>query len=313
MPCPGRRQGCGATNVWVNIGRFWLQFQNVAMTLDGQGTIDGQGQQWCANSCKNVPANPCVDAPTAVVFSSCTNVVVQNVAIQNGQQIQLSFEDSSGITVNNVVITAPGDSPNTDGIHLQNSPSVTITNTQIGTGDDCISIQTGSSNVNIKNVQCGPGHGISVGGLGKDQSMAQVSNLVVDTVVFNGATNGVRIKTWQGSSGTADSLTFQNIQMINTANPIVIDQYYCDSAPSGSCGSFPSNVVISNIIYSNITGTSATAAAVLFNCSLTVACTGISLQDINLVQTSGRVATSSCVNAHGIAGGVEAPESCLFA
>lgn len=37
----------------------------------------------------------------------------------------------------------------------------------------------------------------SVGGLGKSRSTAELSGLVVDSVVFNGATNGVRIKTWQ--------------------------------------------------------------------------------------------------------------------
>ncbi|CAM6110363.1 unnamed protein product [Calypogeia fissa] len=298
-------------SIWNNFGRYWLKFNTVSMTLEGQGTIDGQGQQWWAQSCKTDKSKPCVDGPTAIVFDTCKNVLVQNVVIQNGQQMQLAFEDSSGITVRNVIVSAPGDSPNTDGIHLQSSSFVTIQNTQIGTGDDCISIQTGSSNININNVKCGPGHGISVGGLGKSKSRAEVSNVVVDTVVFDGATNGVRIKTWQGSSGYANNLSFQNIKMINTANPIVIDQYYCDSGSSGSCGEFPSNVVISNINYRNISGTSASDTAVLFNCSTTVACTGITLSDINLVQTSGSAATSSCVNAHGTAGGTQAPASCL--
>lgn len=38
----------------------------------------------------------------------------------------------------------------------------------ITTGDDCVSIQTGCSGVYIHNVNCGPGHGISIGGLGRD-------------------------------------------------------------------------------------------------------------------------------------------------
>ncbi|CAM6108191.1 unnamed protein product [Calypogeia fissa] len=300
-------------SVWDDYGKYWLQFKSVTMTIQGKGTIDGRGQTWWANSCKTNKSNPCVDGPTALVINTCTNVTIKNVAIQNSQQMHVAFEKSTGITVNNVTITAPGTSPNTDGIHLQNSSSVTIKNTQIATGDDCISIQTGSFNVNIKNFQCLLGHGISVGGLGKSQTRAEVSGLVVDTAVFHNATNGVRIKTWQGSSGYANNFCFKNIQMINTKNPILIDQYYCDSGASGSCTNYTSNVLVSDIKYKNITGTSASATAVSFHCSeTTVACTDISLDDINLVQTSGSSTTSSCDDAYGTASGTEAPPSCLL-
>lgn len=64
-------------------------------------------------------------------------------------------------------------------------------------GDDCISIQTGCSNICIHNVNCGPGHGISIGSLGKDNTKACVSNVTVRDVVMHNTMNGVRIKTWQ--------------------------------------------------------------------------------------------------------------------
>lgn len=64
-------------------------------------------------------------------------------------------------------------------------------------GDDCISIQTGCSNVYIHNVNCGPGHGISIGGLGKDNTKACVANITVRDINMHNTMNGVRIKTWQ--------------------------------------------------------------------------------------------------------------------
>jgi polygalacturonase len=70
-------------------------------------------------------------------------------------------------------------------------------NVMIHAGDDCVSIQTGCSNVYIHNVNCGPGHGISIGGLGKDNTKACVSNITVRDVVLHGTMTGVRIKTWQ--------------------------------------------------------------------------------------------------------------------
>ena len=73
-------------------------------------------------------------------------------------------------------------------------------------GDDCISIQTGCSNVYIHKVNCGPGHGISIGGLGKENTKACVSNITVRDVVMHGTMTGVRIKTWQVFSLPAISI-----------------------------------------------------------------------------------------------------------
>lgn len=64
-------------------------------------------------------------------------------------------------------------------------------------GDDCVSIQTGCTNVYIHDVNCGPGHGISIGGLGKESTKACVSNITVRDIVMRNTMNGVRIKTWQ--------------------------------------------------------------------------------------------------------------------
>lgn len=57
-------------------------------------------------------------------------------------------------------VFASGDSPNTDGVHVQLSSGVTIMSSKIGTGDDCVSVGAGTANLWIENVMCGPGHGI---------------------------------------------------------------------------------------------------------------------------------------------------------
>lgn len=64
-------------------------------------------------------------------------------------------------------------------------------------GDDCMSIQTGCSNIYIHNINCGPGHGISIGALGAGKTKACVSNIIVQDVTLHNTLAGVRIKTWQ--------------------------------------------------------------------------------------------------------------------
>lgn len=66
----------------------------------------------------------------------------------------------NNVKVQGVKVTAAGNSPNTDGIHVQLSSSVTILNSNIETGDDCISIGSGTTNLWIESIACGPGHGI---------------------------------------------------------------------------------------------------------------------------------------------------------
>ena len=66
-------------------------------------------------------------------------------------------------------------------------------------GDDCISIENGTHNLHVSQVVCGPGHGISIGSLGDDNSRAEVSGITIDTVQLYGTTNSARIKTYQVS------------------------------------------------------------------------------------------------------------------
>ncbi|KAI3930171.1 hypothetical protein MKW92_041835 [Papaver armeniacum] len=283
--------------------RHWIIFKKIQnLVVEGDGTIDGKGDIWWKNSCKIDKSRPCTHAPTclnddeqALTFKECNNLTVESITIKDAQQMHISFQKCVNVEAHNLVVTAPEKSPNTDGIHVTGTQNIRIINSVIGTGDDCISIVSGSRNVQATNTTCGPGHGISIGSLGSGNSEAHVSDVMVDTAILNGTTNGVRIKTWQGGSGNASNISFQNIVMYNVKNPIIIDQNYCDQ--DDPCDEQESAVQISNIIYKNITGTSASEVAVYFDCSKKYPCQDIVLQDIKLVRDEdGKAAKASCKN-----------------
>ena len=124
-----------------------------------------------------------------VRFYSSFNVTVRNIRISNSPQCHLKFDSSGGIKVRNVTISSPGDSPNTDGIHVGDSTNVTISGATIGTGDDCISIGPGSRTIRVHGVRCGPGHGISVGSLGRYPGEEDVRRLRVANCTIAGTSS----------------------------------------------------------------------------------------------------------------------------
>lgn len=263
---------------WLNLK--WMH----NFTIQGTGTLDGQGYNWWKLSqidffqvmkkSKNIPDMK----PTVLRFYGSYNVTIRDVKIINSPQCHLKFDNSKGVKINNVTISAPESSPNTDGIHLQNTQDVEIHHSNIGTGDDCISIQTGCSNIHVHHMNCGPGHGISLGGLGKDKSIACVSDIIVDNVNLQSTMYGARIKTWQGGVGSVKNISFTNIQVSNVKVPIMIDQYYCDKHV---CKNQTGAVAISNVQFNQIIGTYSTKPIHLA-CSNSIPCTDVDLIDIQL-------------------------------
>lgn len=291
--------------------RNWLYFSNLKGVLfQGHGVIDGSGKKWWAASCKKNKTNPCVGAPTALTIDQSSSIEVNGLTIQNSQQMHFAISRSQSVRIFNVVVSAPEDSPNTDGIHLTASTNVVIQNSKIGTGDDCVSIVSGCSNIKMKTIYCGPGHGISIGSLGNDNSTGFVTAVVLDTAFLKGTTNGLRIKTWQGGSGYVRAVSYQNVRMEDVANPIIIDQFYCDSPKS--CRNQTSGVEISQIIYKNISGTSKSPKAMRFACSDTVPCNHIILNNINITRNDGKPAETFCNSAKGFNYGYVQPSAdCL--
>ncbi|PIA43388.1 hypothetical protein AQUCO_01900042v1 [Aquilegia coerulea] len=285
----------------------WIKFRYVdGLLVSGSGTLDGQGHsawQPCDPKCKTLPAN--------LRFDFVKNANVRQIHSVDSKNLHINIYACQNMNVSSITIVAPEDSVNTDGIHIGDSTFINIKHSKIGTGDDCISFSPGSKNIDVADVTCGPGHGISIGSLGGNPDEDSVMGLMIRNITFIGTTNGVRIKTWAPSeSNIVQNITFQHISMNNVRNPIIIDQEYC---PSRTCDNkSPSKVQIKDVHYRNILGTSASKVAVNFVCSRSHPCQNLELRNINLLYTGkdGPV-SAKCSNAKGISMGKLIPSSCL--
>lgn len=59
---------------------------------------------------------------------------VKGLTIQNSQQMHFVISKSDSVRIIDVKVSAPEDSPNTDGIHITESTNVVLQNCKIGTG-----------------------------------------------------------------------------------------------------------------------------------------------------------------------------------
>ncbi|KVI02084.1 Glycoside hydrolase, family 28 [Cynara cardunculus var. scolymus] len=225
---------------------------------------------------------------------------VSALTITDSKMFHVNVMSCKNVTFDNFHICAPSESPNTDGIHLGWSKQITIKNSVIQTGDDCISIGDGCEELHIEGVKCGPGHGISVGSLGKNSGEKPVIGVYVVNCTFNQTMNGVRIKTWPDShQGEVADLHFENLCMNQVENPIIK----------------PSLVKVHDIFIKNVTGTATLPAVVNLKCSTANnGCENVKISDINLTYEGKEgPAFQECCNVKPVYSGKMIPPACSTA
>ncbi|XP_050366390.1 exopolygalacturonase-like [Argentina anserina] len=285
----------------------WIQFESIdGLIVTGDGVVNGQGEKtWNGNGCDK---DDCPHAPSSLKFIKVKNALIEGITSLNSKYFHYHVTDCSGVTLDRVHITAPGDSPNTDGCHISDSDNVKVINSVIATGDDCVSIGQGARQITVNNVTCGPGHGISVGSLGKYKNEQPVVGVNVTNCRLSNTTNGARIKTWANENGgEASGIVFDNLVLDHVKAPIVIDQHYGmkkdpvinSNNPNAGAQSL---YKLRDIHFRNIKGTSSQNVAVSLACSAKNPCDGVELNNIDIA--FGGAATnkntgiaSECYNA----------------
>ncbi|XP_047971250.1 exopolygalacturonase-like [Salvia hispanica] len=274
----------------------WIYVSSVDhLTISGGGILDGQGSEaWENNDCKTNAT--CEKPPLNMYLNAITNSIIRDVTTKDSKYFHVNCLSSRNVTFQRFTVSAPRDSPNTDGIHIARSVRIRVTDSVIQTGDDCISMGDDLRDVLIKNVACGPGHGISIGSLGKYEGEKDVKGIRVEGCSFRNTTNGVRVKTFRSSPAntTVSDLHFIDLTMVNAANPVIIDGNYC---PNNQCASgLSGSVKISGVEINNVIGTSSTQNVITFNCSQVCKRVNIGTIDLTYKGKKGSSATTFCKN-----------------
>ncbi|KOM58500.1 hypothetical protein LR48_Vigan11g153400, partial [Vigna angularis] len=180
-------------NAWQGDKSTVIYFTNInGLRIVGKGgLIDGFGSSWWP--CKNC------QRPAVLGFNACNGLSVSYLRITNSPQAHITINECDGAIFSHISIRSPADSPNTDGIDISSSKNIFIKDSNIASGDDCIAIIGDSSYINATGIACGPGHGISIGSLGRNND--NVEQVRVYNSSFTKTTNGARIKTFSNGGG----------------------------------------------------------------------------------------------------------------
>lgn len=236
---------------------FAEECENISIT--GMGKIDCNGLSFVKKT-ENYEKGwkyKRIDAPTpprVVFFTGCKNIKVVDVTMEN-QPSGWSYwiHDCDFVTFDRVKILADTEYPNNDGIHINSSRNVIVSNSTIVTGDDCIIVRANNlslpenkicervtvTNCNLTSFACG----IRIGWLND----GTIRNCVFSNIVITDTNVGIGIrlpgrfveKKW-ADEGREETL-IENLSFDN----IIMDEIYCTPI---NCLIEPSSAVMCNAI-----------------------------------------------------------------
>lgn len=299
------------TTYW-QANSFRFIFQNVTsffklggddVFIYGGGTIDGNGQVWYDAYAANIYTL----RPVLFGIDGLKNSVISDLVLRYSPEYYHFVANSTNVVFNNINIAGGSKSKNvaknTDGWDTYRSSDITIQNSVINNGDDCVSFKPNSTNILVQNLWCNGSHGISVGSLGQYVGEYDiVENIYVFNTSLHNATDGARIKVWPntpsalsgdlqggGGDGRVNNITYDSMIIDAVDYAIEIDQCYGQSNLT-LCLLYPSPLTITNIKFNNFNGKTTKKYQPeigTFACSSSAVCNNISATNINVLSPNG--------------------------
>ncbi len=203
----------------------------------GPGTLNGQADQadwWVNRKQKNIAWRG-----RMVFLCRCKQVTLQGVKVCNSPSWNLHPYFSEDLKFIGITVTAPADSPNTDGFDPESCKNVLLAGAHFSLGDDCIAIKAGKiymgstyktpcENIEITHCLMENGHGgVTVG----SEMAGGVNHVRVHDCLMRNTDRGLRVKTrrGRGKDGVIDEIVFEHVKMEHVGAPFVVNcLYFCD-------------------------------------------------------------------------------------
>lgn len=230
----------------------WPKMGGTDVNFYGPGIIDGNGQAWYDLYAQNIY----ILRPILIGIVGLKSSTIGPLTLRYSPQYYHWVVNSSNVLFTGIDIrgdsTSRNPAKNTDGWDTYRSNLITIQNSTVNNGDDCVSFKPNSTNMVVQNLVCNGSHGISVGSLGQYKGEYDiVENILVRNISMSNAQNGARIKVWPGTpsalsgdlqggggSGRVNNITFDGFYNYNNDYTIMLTQCYGQNNLT-LCNQFP--------------------------------------------------------------------------
>ena len=202
--------------------------------LMGEGSIDGRGgakllgqnESWWDLSHEAKIKDLAQAVPKLIALNHADGFIMYKITLRNSPNFHVTVGMTDGFTAWGVKIRTPKTARNTDGIDPGTSRNITIAYASISTGDDDVCLKPapghGVENMSVLHSHFYSGHGMSIG----SGTAGGVDHLLVDDLTIDGADNGLRIKSDPSRGGYVHNVTYRNVCIRNTMNPLVFTPHY---------------------------------------------------------------------------------------
>ena len=203
----------------------------------GEGVIDGcaqKGDWWIDPKRMRIAYRG-----RLLYLRDCSDVAVQGVTFRNSPSWNLHPYFSDDLGFYQLMISAPANSPNTDGFDPESCSRVHVSGVHFSVGDDCIAIKSGKiymgqrykkpcENIEIDHCLMEDGHGgVTIG----SEMAGGVHDVRIHHCMMKNTDRGLRIKSrrGRGKQGRLDQICMEHVIMDQVLVPLAVNSmYYCD-------------------------------------------------------------------------------------
>lgn len=313
------------------------------VSLSGGGVIDGQGQRWWRryfdlHQEKSIPNDREIlfgelneDAglrvgdspytewrlqhlrPALVQFFNCRRVRLEGLLLQNSPFWNTHIVYCDNVTIQGVTFQNPSGAPNGDGLDIDSSTNIRVSDCHFDVNDDCLCLKSGidedgrrvnrpTENVVVTNCTMLRGHGGVVFG---SEIAGGIRNVCVSNCIFIGTDRGIRFKANRARGGFVEDISISNIIMKDVQCPFVINSHYvCGHDPEDEIlfGDAPQPVTektpsFRNISVYNFTARGVTCAAAYISGLPESPVTGLRFDNVEIETTMDPCAEAREVDA----------------
>lgn len=196
---------------------WWALYWGQDQTGGKRAEFDAQGLRWIADYA--------IKRPRALLFQGSKDLHIADITLQRSGFWNLQLTYCENVLVNGIKIH-DNHGPSTDGIDIDSSRHVRVTECHLACGDDCIAVKSGrdgdgrrvnlpSEDIEVDHCHVYSGYGITIG----SEVAGSVRNVRIHDNVFENSDCGLRMKSSKERGGVIEDIHVNHLTMKNVQFP----------------------------------------------------------------------------------------------